>query len=242
MIRAIGTGQPRSVSLAIQRELANTPRYNRWLFEVVRPAVGQRVLDVGAGLGNITAHLLGRELVVALEPDPVFCSELRQRFARRPNVQVLQAGLPDPSLTEQLIALRLDTAVSFNVLEHIADDYAVCAQLAAVLPPEGRLALVVPALKAIYGTWDAADGHYRRYERRQLLRLLSSASFRVERLRYLNFPGVLPWFVNGRVLRRPYAPGLAFRLYDRLVPLIRMVEDRWSPPLGQSLVAIARRP
>jgi SAM-dependent methyltransferase len=241
MSRANATRLSDQVSLDIQRQLANTPRYNRWLADLVRPAVGQRVLDFGAGLGNVTAHLLDRELLVALEPDPVFCAELHARFDAHPQARVLAGALPDTALTAELRALDLDSVVSFNVLEHIADDAGVCCQVADVLPAGGRLALVVPALQTLYGSWDAADGHFRRYAPGRLRRLLQGAGFEVERLRYLNLPGVLPWFLNGRVLRRPYAPGAAFRLYDRVVPLIRLVEDRWSPPLGQSLVVVARR-
>ena len=229
------------ISLEIQRQLANTPRYNQWLFDQVRAVVGDRVLDLGAGLGNLTWHLRDREAVVALEPDVVFCDELRARFASHSNVRVLHAALPDPTLTDELRALRLDSVVSFNVLEHIRDHAGVCRQLAAILPPGGRVALVVPALQTLYGTWDAADGHCRRYNPTTLRAVLTQAGFQVERLRYLNLPGVLPWYVNGRILKRPYAPGVAFRLYDRLIPFIRLVEDRCTPPLGQSLVAIARR-
>src|SRR5262249_27890444 len=99
------------VSLEIQRQLANTPRYNRWLADLVRPAVGRRVLDLGAGLGNVTAHLLDRDLIVALEPDPVFCAELHARFDAHPQARVLAGALPDAALTAELRALSLDTVV-----------------------------------------------------------------------------------------------------------------------------------
>ena len=139
-----------------------------------------------------------------------------------------------PASAMPLIAASREQAGQAAIVDAISD------RLAAAFWP-GPLTLVVPALQTLYGTWDAADGHYRRYGLRRLRALLGSAGFTVDSLRYVNLPGMLPWFLNGRVLRRPYAPGAAFRLYDQLVPLIRLLEDRWCPPLGQSLVAIARR-
>jgi hypothetical protein len=57
-------------------------------------------------------------------------------------------------------------------------------------------------------------------------------------VRYVNPLGALGWFVSARVLRRTYVPTGPLRLYDRLVPTLRLL-DRLRLPLGLSVWARA---
>jgi hypothetical protein len=53
----------------------------------------------------------------------------------------------------------------------------------------------------------------------------------------------LAWLVVARMLHQPPTTSTITRLYDRVgIPVLRVVEDRWPSPAGQSLLAIARRP
>jgi hypothetical protein len=101
--------------------------------------------------------------------------------------------------------------------------------------------LLVPALRALYGSLDRALDHHRRYAREELVTKLRSAGFEVERSWFFNLLGVAGWYVNSRVLRRTTFPPVQLTLYDALVPLFRL-ESRFRLPLGMSLIAIARKP
>src|SRR5579872_3710132 len=46
----------------VLNNLTGTPHYLRWLAELLRPHVGDTVLEVGAGIGNITGRLMARRL------------------------------------------------------------------------------------------------------------------------------------------------------------------------------------
>ena len=106
-----------------------------------------------------------------------------------------------------------------------------------LLAPRGRLILLVPSLRALYGSLDEALGHFRRYVPRELAAKLSEAGFRVRHLEYFNLAGVPGWWFTGRVLRRRLIPRGALRWYDALVPLFRL--ERFLPwRIGQSLIAI----
>src|SRR6266571_503549 len=52
------------VGAATLERMATAPRYNRWMFDRLRPWVGRRVLEIGAGIGNMSAFLVDRERVV----------------------------------------------------------------------------------------------------------------------------------------------------------------------------------
>jgi glycosyltransferase involved in cell wall biosynthesis len=213
-------------------------RYTAFLWELMQPYVGRRVLEVGAGTGAMTRHLATRAHVTATDLDPQYLTFLARAFADFPNVSVRRLDLTQLA-DDGIPPGSFDTVVCANVLEHIADDGAALRAIRDVLAPGGRLVLVVPALRALYGTIDRAIGHHRRYGRRELVGKLAAAGLVVEHVRALNLLGVPGWFLNARVLRRRTVPGIQARLNDRLVPLLRL-EQRLRVPIGMSLLAVAR--
>jgi SAM-dependent methyltransferase len=215
--------------------MAAAPRYNRWMYERLRPWVGRRVLEIGAGIGNMSAFLIDRDRVVLTDTEPYYLDRLRARYANHSHVTVTELRLP--AAGARLAAERLDTVVCLNVLEHIDDDAASLSAMHDLLAPGGRLILLVPSLRALYGSLDEALGHFRRYVPGELATKLGEAGFRVRHLEYFNLAGVPGWWFTGRVLRRRLIPGGALRWYDALVPLFRL--ERFLPwRIGQSLIAI----
>src|SRR5213596_1469815 len=208
------------VGAATLERMAAAPRYNRWMFDRLRPWVGRRVLEIGAGIGNMSAFLVDRERVVLTDTERYYLDRLRQRFAGRPHVSVAELRLP--AVSPALVAERLDTVVCLNVLEHIEDDRASLRAMHDLLQPGGRLVLLVPALPALYGTLDEALGHFRRYRPPELAAKFTDAGFRLAHVEYFNLAGVLGWWLIGRVLRRRLIPRGALKWYDALVPLFRL--------------------
>ena len=219
----------------LERLAADAPRYNRWLTERVAPWVGRRVMEVGAGIGNMADFFLDRERLVLAEPEAEYRSRLAARFAGHAHVRVVPVRLP--GVDGALAAERLDTVICLNVLEHIEDDGAALRAMRGLLQPGGRLVLLVPALQSIYGTLDSALGHFRRYGAHEIRVKMTAAGLRIVRLEYFNLAGILGWWLTGRVLRRTIIPSGSLRLYDALVPLFRL--ERLLPwRLGQSLIAV----
>ncbi len=205
------------------------------MFDRVRPWIGRRVLEVGSGIGNLSTFLIDRDQLVLTDTREEYLNRLRARFARHSNIAVARLVLPHDA--GALAGQRFDTIICLNVLEHVADHSASLETMRALLAPAGRLALLVPALPALYGTMDEALGHYRRYKRADLTALLRVTGYRVAHIEYFNLAGVPGWWFAGRVLRRPTIPAGSLKLYDALVPLFRL--ERLLPwRVGQSLIAI----
>lgn len=220
--------------------IAEAGNYNDWLLARAAPYVGRRVLDFGAGIGTFTAALLPLAAeVVAVEPDPQFTPRLHERFAGDARVTIVEADAE--WLATQDSRRAFDTVVCMNVLEHIADDRLVVRSFHECLAPGGRLLLLVPAHRLLFGEIDRNVGHERRYSRGPLRRLLERSGLEPLELRYVNPVGALGWLVSSRMLRRPQVPAGPLRAYDRLVPLLRQL-DRLPLPFGLSLWAVASRP
>ncbi len=103
--------------------------------------------------------------------------------------------------------------------------------------------IYVPATPAIYGTLDTALDHYRRYTKKSLTAVMEAAGWKIENISYANLPGIVAWYVAGRVMKKTSLSGSEVGLYDRwAIPVISRLESLWSPPIGQSLLAIASKP
>lgn len=224
--------------------LASARRYRDWIFSLGAPHLGQRVLEIGSGTGTMTDCVASRDRVVALELEPECTAMLRARFAGVPSVEVVEGSATDPHLLRSLRSFGLDSAMSFNVLEHIPDDEGVMRAVHELLPRDGRFVCFVPAFPFLYGAFDHALGHVRRYTKRELSGRMERAGFDVVEMRYVNMVGAMLWFISGRVLRSSGVPGRerALRTYDRIaVPVSAALERRVRAPFGQSVMVVGRR-
>lgn len=222
------------------RRRGSLKRYNKWIWETVAPYVGQRVLELGAGSGTMTRFLYGRELIVATDKETPYIDRLRNAFRRRPGVTVERLDLDrDDALA--LARYEFDTVVAINVLEHTDDDAAALRRAHDLLVPGGRIVVFVPAGPDLYGTLDRGVGHQRRYELEELVGKLQKAGFEVEHAIYQNRAARLAWWLNSRLFKRSALPVAQSKIFDRLVPLMRMLDGE-RPKKGLSLIAIGRRP
>jgi glycosyltransferase involved in cell wall biosynthesis len=215
--------------------------YNRWLFEQAKPHLGERVLEIGSGVGNITKYLQDKPAVLATDLNLHYLDELKRKFSKFDNVSVLKLDLLDTPAVEALKKDRPDTVLSMNVLEHIDDDKKAVANIVKVLPPGGRVVLVLPAHQLLFSKMDKNLGHHRRYSKQQLVSLLESSGLIMETSRYLNGVGALGWFINGRILNRGIIPSRQLRIFDFLSWILK-IEKLIQPPFGLSVFAVAKKP
>ena len=225
------------------RRMAMLAPYNRWLHERFESYLGKRILEVGSGVGNQTRYFIDdRELVVASDIEPHYVRELTSRFGDHRHVRIASYRFPlAPADRDALRQEGIDTIVCMNVLEHIEDDASTLRDFASVLPVGGRVVLLVPSLKALYGTLDTHLNHYRRYDQHELRSKLTDAGFQIDDIRFLNRVAVPGWWLNSRVLKRKVMPRRQLRFFKWLMPLLRLEENN-PPAFGLSLLAVARKP
>lgn len=223
--------------------LADMPHYQAWVLDLFGPALGGDVVEVGAGIGNLSGPLLSRvHSAVLIEPAHNLVERLRARAAPH-NATVFGGTLAEACNAGVVRTGGHDAVLFVNVLEHIHDDGAELIRARALLKPDGALLVYVPALPFLFGALDRAVGHVRRYTPGGLRQIVEGAGFAIDELRYVDALGMLPWFIVGRVLDRASFGGAP--IYDRFaVPLLRRLEAAFPPKLGKNLVCVAhvRRP
>lgn len=222
------------------RAMEDARHFNRWMADAVSPFLGEHVLEIGAGIGNLTRLLSPRtrEYIVT-DVDPEYMMHLNGLMGYRRN---MRTALCDLAKAEdfQPFRGRMETVVCLNVLEHIEDDMTGLRNIHSALAPGGRAIVLVPQGASAFGTFDEVLGHFRRYSQAELSRKMDAAGFRVDRIIEFNratYPG---WLLNGRILRRRTLSRFQLALFDQFVPLLRRL-DRFFPWPPTSLIAVGVR-
>jgi 2-polyprenyl-3-methyl-5-hydroxy-6-metoxy-1,4-benzoquinol methylase len=83
---------------------------------------------------------------------------------------------------------KFDYVLALEVLEHIENDLGALQQWASLLKPNGGLLVSVPAHPRLWDAYDLWAGHFRRYQRDGLRRLLEYAGFSVQKIECIAFP------------------------------------------------------
>ncbi|MGA3188658.1 MAG: class I SAM-dependent methyltransferase [Bryobacteraceae bacterium] len=238
---SLARGTDAEYTVRDQERMTAATRYFAWQSRLASREVGSRIVEVGCGIGNFTAMLADRELVVGLDVEASCVEKHRQRFRDCGNIrsQVMDAGAPE---FRSLAAHRPDSVVCLNVLEHIEDDALALSNMASILEERGKVILIVPAFQALYGPIDARLGHYRRYDKRGFAALARRAGLNIVRLNYMNSVGFIGWWMNARLLPREAQSESQILIFDRLVvPVMSRLEAWVRPPFGQSIFAVLEK-
>lgn len=220
--------------------MASAPNYYQWVLEEFAPFIKGKVLEVGAGRGTFSARLEECPIteLVAVEPSEEMYPLLAKRFHDDEQVTCRQAFFPDLSAQYRD---HFDTAVYINVLEHIKDDKDELRHVYMSLKDGGTACIFVPALSWLFSESDRTVGHYRRYHKSKLKKLLEETGFEVVSIRYFDIAGVLPWLLFMKYMKGTVT-GNGVAVYDSvIVPIMKRLESVVTPPLGKNLMVVARK-
>jgi glycosyltransferase involved in cell wall biosynthesis len=216
--------------------LARAPRFNAWMADVIRPFVGTRVLEIGSGTGNLTRLLVPRSSYAATDVNPLYLRSLANLTQDRPYLTSQFCDVTDGRSFPRVEG-GFDTVICLNVVEHVDDDRAALANIKSVLSADGRAIVLVPQGPWAFGTLDEALGHRRRYAEADVRRLAADCDMEVQALVPFNRVSSLPWWLNGRALRRRTFGLMQIKMVNLLTPLFRLV-DHWLPFPPLSLIAV----
>jgi len=235
---AIGEEAQKEVLFPSSVQMKDADNYNDWTFKLFRPYLVGDVLEVGCGVGSFTRRMIeGCDSIKLLSID-----------ISREAVEYCRSRFHYPNLELQCIDVRLvkstfDAIICMNMLEHVEDDQGTLEHILELLNPGGTLFLLVPAHGFLFSRFDVENGHFRRYNKQSMQRLIASipdhGKYQWKQF-YFNSVGALGYWLTYKVLRKvPDPNGMAeIGLFDRwVVPVMQRIENKHMP-FGISLVTI----
>lgn len=213
-------------------DMQSATNYNHHVAALMaKYARGEKILEIGAGLGTMAQLLKERhdKNVHCFEPD----ESLRQKLSQ----QGLSTLATFPNDNE-----KWDTIYSINVLEHVRDDRALVGQMAQGLAPGGVVIAYVPAFMLLYSSVDKHIGHHRRYTAETLKHLFSEMN--VLRCEYADSLGFLAGLTfkafdngTGQVSKS------SIQMYDTFAfPISKMLDAGLRHLVGKNVLIVAENP
>ena len=236
---------------SVYREMAELDQRHWWyrarrevLADLIRrdamPAANAHILEIGCGTGHNLEMLAQFGKVDALELDDEARAVAEERLGRK----VMSTPLPE------LAGVRdhyYDLIGAFDVIEHIDDDDAAVAAIAAKLKPGGKFVMTVPAHAWMWSAHDVVNHHKRRYSKAGLKGLIERSPLKLDRLGYFNsllFPLAVAERLSSKMRGKDNAdvrlPAASVNTtLERIFAAERHLVGRLPLPPGLSLFAVA---
>ncbi|HAK57155.1 MAG: glycosyltransferase [Vicinamibacterales bacterium] len=223
----------------MHRSLRRVRRLDAWLADTVRPWLGDRVLELGAGVGNLSRQLVPRTRYVAADVDQTHVAYLRGVTAAKTGLSAAQL---DPEVPSSFVGEEgaFDTVLCVNILEEVDDPMVVLRNVGRALAPGGRVVVYVPQGQDLYSPLDEEAGHRCRYDRRLLAQELQESGYEVEHLDDFNRLSMPAWWFFGKIRGRREFAGWQISLLNLRIGLFRWI-DHLLPWSGLGLIAVARK-
>ncbi len=226
----------------------------------VKPYLGERVLEVGAGLGGTTQHLLDEKTMkrwTCLEPDPELARGIQDKKDKGllpDTCEILVKTLADMGIAGNISDNAqqgrtdspntegpYDAIIYIDVIEHIEDDKAELAQTLPFLKENGHLIILVPAHQFLFSPFDKAIGHFRRYNRPHLKSVIPEG-YEIVKTVYLDAVGLGASLANKWFLKQSYPTLKQILFWDKyIVSLSKWVDKLTFHNFGKSVLLVARK-
>jgi len=225
--------------------IGKAEKFNRWMYQTIKPWCKGEVLEIGSGAGNISQFFLEDGFYLTLtDIRKSYCRKLETKFSDSSSLRgVEKMDLVDPDFekTHAGILGTFDTVFALNVVEHIEDDMLAVKNCRKLLKPGGNLIILVPSFGWMYNRFDVGLGHYRRYTKKSLSRLFGKSGFQILHRQYFNFTGLFGWFFSGKILQRKVIPTGQVSLFNHLIPVVKLLDNLTFRSAGLSTIVVGKK-
>jgi len=215
--------------------------WKKYWADTISPYIGDRVLDVGAGIGATAKALNVKKFQrwVELEPDKNQASRIKkmQDDGEIPAHYEIKNGSSNDIGEET----TFDTILYIDVLEHIEDDAGELMNVSKCLVEGGHIIIVSPAHNYLFTEFDKQIGHFRRYSASDLIQI-KPKDFEIVKLCYLDSVGMLASLANRLILKSGSPNIRQIKFWDGfMVPASRWLDRVFMHKLGKSVVCVLKK-
>ena len=219
---------------------ARAKNWKKYIKFILRKYLKGNVLEVGAGLGSNTKLLSNSQYKnwLCLEPDPELFEGLKEAIATN---DIINCQAQNGTINNLDSGQVFEIILYLDVLEHIEGDRAELTKVSKHLQIGGNLIILSPAHQWLFSPFDAAIGHYRRYNKRSLQAIIPE-NIAIVRVAYLDCVGLMASLANKLLLKQSQPTLKQIQVWDRLmVTLSRRLDPLLGYQLGKSILLVGKK-
>lgn len=228
--------------LTTLKAIAKKDNFNDWIYQTVKPFLKEEILEIGSGIGNITACVINNQLsITASDIRKNYCTYLGEQFAGSPYLKAIRnINIVHPDFENEYKDLlnKFNSVFAINIIEHIEDDSTAIKNCKKLLQDGGHLIILVPAYPLLYNRFDKELKHFRRYSEPAFKELFRKANMEISHLQHFNCIGITGWWFSGSVLKRKTIPEGQMKIFNALVPVFKIADKIIANKLGLSIMGV----
>jgi SAM-dependent methyltransferase len=225
--------------------ITEADNFNRWMFKTIEPFCKGNIFEIGSGIGNISSYFLANNYkILTTDIRDVYCNILRDNFKNHScllgveNVDIIHEDF-DEKYTHLLG--KFDTVFALNVVEHIEDDSLAISNCNKLLKSGGHLIILVPAYQFLYNQFDKELFHFKRYVKKEVVKLFIKNNFKIINSFYFNALGIVGWFIFGSIAKNKTIPSAQMNFYNKIIFVAKIIDLIVLKRIGLSTIVIGKK-
>jgi SAM-dependent methyltransferase len=224
--------------------MSDSHRFNDWMYEEISSSLYGDILEIGSGIGTFSEKLtrdFPNSNLTFTDISSMYVELLKKKFSSNGSVVVYRLDLNERIDYERIGYKKFDSILAVNVLEHVENDEFAFTQLYDMLKEKGTLIVLVPCHKFLYNIIDKNIGHYRRYTKKELEYKVRKTGFVIDKTFYFNTVGMIGWYLNGNLFKKPKVSRTGVKILDSVVPVLKYTERIFGKRIGLSIICTVKK-
>ena len=208
--------------------------FREYQISLIKKFIKGKFIEVGAGKGGLVPFYknLAKEITL-LEPEKKLYKVLKKKY--------ISKKIKIKNQTIKSINKKFDTIIYYDVLEHIKNDLGEIKNAKKKLSKQGCLIFSVPAYQSFYSSFDKYVGHYRRYNKKNFIKLNKKAGLKIEKLVYYDSIGFLFLVLNKIFSIKQTNLKNKIYIWNLLMPISKIIDFLTFNKFGKSLLCVFRK-
>ena len=210
--------------------------WRKYIYSITNRYFKDNFLEIGAGIGSFTLNYCKNfQNIMLTDLDENNIKILKEKFFKNRNIKIESKKINE-------MKNKFDTIIYLNVLEHIEDDTNEIKLAINKLNLGGHLIILVPAHQKLFGKFDSAVGHYRRYNI-DFFKLNKFENTKIEKIIYLDIFGYILYFFNKIFYKEEVYPSkLKIFLWDKIFcPATIILDYITRYKFGKNILCVFKR-
>ena len=208
--------------------------FRKYQISLIKKFIKGKFLEVGAGKGGlIPFYKKFVKDITILEPEIKLFRILKKKYSSK--------EIKIKNQTIKNVKTKFDIIIYYDVLEHIKHDLNEIKFAEKKLNKNGYLIFSVPAYQAFYSSFDKSVGHYRRYNKKNFIKLEKKIGLKIEKLVYYDSMGFLFLVLNKLLSLKQTNLKNKIYIWNLLMPISKLIDFLTFNKFGKSLLCVFKK-
>ena len=208
--------------------------FRKYQISLIKTFIKGKFLEVGAGKGGLVPFYkkFVKDITI-IEPEKKLFNILKKnKFNKK---------IRNKNKNIKNVKSKYDTIIYYDVLEHIKDDLKELKDAKKKLNKNGCLIFSVPAYQMFYSNFDKSVGHFKRYNKKDFIRLEKKVGLKIEKLAYYDSMGLFFLVLNKLFSLKQTNLKNKIYLWNLLMPISKLIDLFTFNKFGKSLLCVFRK-